>query len=147
MKYRKAIFVVVYRKNPLEYLLLKRKLHWKGWEFTKGGVENCEQLIKSAKREAFEETGQKVLRVHKFNISGKYKYDSKTLKDKKRKGFIGQTYNLFSAEVSGKRKVKLDKQEHSGFRWASFKKAVKMLTWNDQKKCLKIVNKFLEKQN
>jgi len=44
-KYRRGIFVVVYRRcdsnddESVEYLLLKRKLHWKGWEFCKAGCE------------------------------------------------------------------------------------------------------------
>ena len=43
-KYRKAVFVVVYSKTPkgVEYLILKRKKHWKGWEFTKGKIERFE---------------------------------------------------------------------------------------------------------
>ena len=43
-KFRQAVFVVIYRKNNLtknfDFLLLKRKKHWIGWEFTKGGVES-----------------------------------------------------------------------------------------------------------
>ena len=40
MKYRNAIFIVVYakQKDKIYYLILKRKLHWKGWEFQKEGL-------------------------------------------------------------------------------------------------------------
>ena len=36
-KYRKGIFFVVYAKTKkgIKYLVLKRKLHWSGWEFPK----------------------------------------------------------------------------------------------------------------
>ena len=39
--YRKSVFIVVYRKTEkgILYLILKRKLHWVGWEFPKGGIE------------------------------------------------------------------------------------------------------------
>ena len=143
LTYRPAVFIVMYKieeRKPI-YLLLRRKLHWKGWEFPKGKIEKGESKVKAAKREAREESGLRIIKIKKFNVSGKYKY-SKLLAD--RPGYIGQTYTLFSAEVRPG-KVKLDKKEHSGFSWQPFKKAVKMLTWPDQKKCLKIVNKSLMK--
>jgi len=47
--YRKAVFVVVYRETKTgkdrKYLILKRKLHWKGWEFPKGGLEKGEKIL------------------------------------------------------------------------------------------------------
>ena len=57
-KYRKAVFCIIYRKekDKLLYLILKRKLHWKGWEFPKGGCEAKENLQKCIKREIKEDT-------------------------------------------------------------------------------------------
>ena len=135
MKLRKAVFIVAYRKNPIEYLILKRKLHWKGWEFPKGGVEK-ENLIKAVKRELFEETGLKAKRIIRFPIKGKFKYDKKTQEER---NFSGQSYTLFAAEVKND-KITYDKLEHSGYKWLPFNKAIKVLTWNNQKKSLKIVN-------
>lgn len=145
MKYREAVFIVTYYldkdKNPM-YLLLKRKLHWHGWEFPKGGVRKGETLLGTLKRELREETGLKPIKITKYNIKGKYKYN-KVLKD--RPGIIGQTYTLYSAEMKD-RKVKIDKKEHSGFVWKDFNTALKLLTWPNQKKCLRIVNKNLNKK-
>ena len=142
--YRKAVFVVVYRKerNNLLYLILKRKLHWKGWEFPKGGVKNKETIKQTITREVKEETGQNLVKIFKFKEKGKYKYD-KIYPD--RKDFLGQTYSLFSAEIK-KKKIKLDRKEHSAYKWLDYKKAMKILSYRDQKKCLRIVNKFLEKK-
>ena len=97
-KYRKAVFIIVHSKTKkgFEYLILKRKLHWKGWEFVKGGRRFFESRTCTARREVKEETGLKILGIKKFNFSGKYKYD-KEYTD--RKGFVGQTFYLFSAEV------------------------------------------------
>ena len=52
--YRKALFIVAYRmiNNNIKYLILKRKLHWKGWEFPKGGVELFETKKMGVKRVA-----------------------------------------------------------------------------------------------
>lgn len=141
-KYRKAVFIVIYKrenKNP-KYLLLKRKLHWTGWEFPKGGVKKNENLRDAAKREIVEETGQKPINIKKYKVTGKYKY-SKLLKD--RPGYTGQIFSLFSAELKNK-KIRLDKKEHSAYKWLDFNKAIKKLKWPNQKKCLRIVHKNLK---
>jgi dihydroneopterin triphosphate diphosphatase len=146
--YRKGIFVVVYRleksKDSIEYLILKRKLHWKGWEFCKGGIEPKEALKKAALREVKEEVGLKPLNIKKHNKSGKYKY-AKEFRD--RPGIIGQTYVLFSSEV-GQGNVKYNKKdhEHSDYKWCSFKQALKKLSYGNQRACLRVVDKKLTKQ-
>ena len=76
-KYREAVFVVVYcleNKIP-EYLILNRKLHWKGWEFPKGGIEPGEKIDSAVWREVKEETGLNILGpLQSFNYSGEYEY-------------------------------------------------------------------------
>ncbi len=148
-RYRKSVFVVVYckTKKGIEYLILKRKLHWRGWEFPKGGVEGLKEKIftkKAIKREVKEETGLEAIQIKNMHVSGKYNY-KKMLKD--RPGIIGQKYRLYAAEVK-KGKVNLNKNhdaEHSDYKWVSFDKAIKKLTWPNQRKCLKIVNSWLKK--
>ncbi len=137
-RYRKAVFIVVYRneKNKIFYLVLKRKKHWVGWEFPKGGIEEKENLLKAVKRETFEECGQFPIKIKRYNFSGKYKYKKKF---EDRNGFIGQSFILFSAEVKN-RNVKFDKKEHSYYRWLNFEEAIKKLTHKNQKKALKIVH-------
>ncbi len=144
-KYRKAVFVLPYAKegNEIEYPLLKRKLHWKGWEFSKGGINRLESKKSVAKRELKEETGLSAKKIRKFSYSGKYRYH-KILHD--RPGFVGQTFSLYAAEVR-KGKIRLDKKEHNGYKWVNFKEALKMLKWANQKKSLKIVNSWLKKNN
>ena len=141
LKYRKAVFVLPYSKTKkgIQYLLLKRKLHWKGWEFSKGKIEPGEKKEKTARRELREETGHSALKIKKFNYFGKYKYH-KLLHD--RPGFKGQTFSLYAAKIR-KGKVSLDKKEHNGHKWADFKTALKILKWPNQKKSLKIVNSWL----
>lgn len=141
-QFRPSVFIVAYKilaDGTINYILLKRKLHWKGWEFPKGKIESGESKSKTARREAREETGLRVVKLKKFSVNGKYPYH-KLLPD--RPNYIGQTYTLFSAQVKDG-KVKLDKKEHSGHIWLPFNKAIKKLTWPNQKKCLRIVNKRL----
>jgi len=143
-RYRKAVFILPYAKTKkgVEYLLLRRKLHWKGWEFSKGMIEPKERKEQAVRRELKEETGHKALKgkIKKFNFSGKYKYHKK-LPD--RPGFIGQTFSLYSAEVK-KGRVSLDPKEHSGFKWVNFSKALKMLKFPNQKKSLRMINSWLK---
>lgn len=140
-KYREGIFIITYRKekNKISYLLLKRKLHWKGWEFPKGGVEKNENLMQTARRECEEETGQKPRLLVSLSYSGKYKYHQK-LKD--RPSVVGQTWKLFAAEIKNER-IKFDKREHSDYNWFEYKDAVKKLSWPNQRKCLEIVHKTI----
>lgn len=143
MKYRKGIFAVVYaktKKGKIEYLLLKRKLHWTGWEFPKGAVDGRETLLEAAKREAYEETGLKQLEIDTFDFSGNYKYDKKY---EDRDSIAGQTFEaVFAVEVQ-REQVRLDSKEHSDYKWLDFEQAIKKLTWQNQREALKIVNKAL----
>ncbi len=138
-KYRKGIFCIAYAL-PLRYLFLHRKLHWKGWEFPKGGKLTREKLENTVKREIKEETGLKVIKLKRFLVHGKFIYDKKTQQRWKAKGFI---YTLFSCQVK-KGKIKLTK-EHDNYKWCNYNQAIKLLTWSDQKKCLKIVNTFIKR--
>jgi len=143
MKYRNGIFVIVFRKNKskYEYLILKRKLHWKGWEFPKGGCKKGEDYLRCIKRELKEETKQSPLSIISFNKKGKWKYP-KELSD--RKNFDGQSWRLFAAELKNKN-IKIDKREHEDYSWKSYSEAKKILTYKNQKTCLKLVNDFLKK--
>jgi 8-oxo-dGTP pyrophosphatase MutT (NUDIX family) len=139
-KWRHAIFAVVYSEdNGIKYLILKRKKHWIGWEFPKGKIEFLETKRMAVRREVKEETGLKILKIKKFNVKGLYHYKRK-LKDRPK--YIGQTYHLFAVKVE-KGNVKIDKREHSGFKWMKFENAEKIITWKNQKKCLRIVDKWI----
>jgi len=141
MRYRKGIFFVVYKKEKKNlYLLLKRKLHWRGWEFPKAGLKKGEINKETVKRELKEETGLRAEKIKDFKTRGKWRYTER-LRD--RPGMIGQTWHLYGVEIS-KGKVRIDKKEHSAYRWLPYKEALKILTWPNQKRCLKIVNSCIK---
>jgi bis(5'-nucleosidyl)-tetraphosphatase len=141
--YRKSVFVVVYRlrNNKPQYLLLKRKRNWKGWEFVKGGVEKEESEIFAAKREVLEETGNNSLKIINHNYRGQYRFSKSFLKG----GIFGQQFSLYSSFVRGE-SVVIDGREHSGYNWFSFSEAVRLLRWKNQKKSLILVNGFVLKE-
>ena len=140
--YRRAVFIVTYAiiDGTPNYLILKRRLHWNGWEFPKGGIEKMEFRRLAIRRELFEETNLIPKKIKSFPVKGKYTYKKECLD---RPGVKGQTYKLYAVEVEKKR-VSVDKKEHSGFEWLPFEKAVKKLTWKNQKDCLKIVDEWLK---
>lgn len=127
-------------KQP-KFLIQKRKLHWKGYEFPKGGVEKLELKFWAIKREIKEETGLPIKKIHNHRVKGKYPY-KKELKD--RPGIIGQTFSLYSVEVK-KGKPILDKREHTDAEWLTYREALKKLTWENQKESLTLVNEWLKK--
>ncbi|MDD5192948.1 MAG: NUDIX domain-containing protein [Candidatus Nanoarchaeia archaeon] len=144
--FRKSVFVVIYsRQNSrIKYLLLKRRRHWRGWEFTKEGLEKGESEEDAVKRGIREESGLNIIgQIKKFNVHGKYSYRKK-LSD--RPGFTGQSYTLYAAEV-GFGKVKIDEYEHSAYEWLDFEHAMRKLTWRNQKKSLNIVNLWIKTDN
>jgi 8-oxo-dGTP pyrophosphatase MutT (NUDIX family) len=143
-KLRKGVFFVVYsfEKGKPVYLLLKRKLHWVGWEFPKAGVERFETKKSAVKRETIEETGLAPLKIKKHRYSGIYIYPE-IFPD--RIGYLGQTFSLYSVEVE-KGKVKIDKKEHSNFKWVKYKDAVKIMVHKNQIESLKIVNDWILKK-
>lgn len=145
-KLRPSVFIVTYyldKNNSPFYILQKRKKHWKGWEFPKGGIERLETKRQTVKRELKEETGLNPIKITNHHKKGVWFYD-KELKD--RPGIKGQTWHLFSVEVK-KSKLGLDKREHYIQKWVSYPQALKLLTHKNQKECLKLVHNWIKNQN
>lgn len=147
-KYRRSVFIVTYRKTKgkIEYLLMKRKLHWKGWEFPKGGLRKFESAKKAIGREIKEETNLDIKKetIKNHKVKGRFLYEN-PLKD--RPGIHGQKYVLYSVQTKGKVKINKNKdQEHDDFKWLTFEKAKNLLTWPNQKKSLEVVNGWLKQK-
>ncbi len=148
LKYRKGVFLVVYaqekngkKEDEIKYLLLHRILHWRGWEFPKGGIEKGETIKAAAKRELKEETGLKPLKIIDMHTKGKFNYPRK-LAD--RPGIKGMEWELFAVEAK-KSKVKIDRAEHSAYKWLSFSEAYNKLKFGNKKRCLKLADKCLKR--
>lgn len=125
-----------------EYVIQERRLHWRGWEFPKAGVELFETKRHAVKREVKEETGLEIIKIKNHHEKGKYKY-TKIFPD--RPGMIGQTFSLYSVEVK-KAKIIIDKKEHFSSKWVSYNQAMKLITHKNQRECLKLVNDWLEEK-
>lgn len=125
------------------FLLLHRCLHWRGWEYPKGAIEDKEKVEDAIKRELFEETGLK-----KYELLGKVNVVDFFDNIRKMKGQM-QNYLV---RVSSNSVVKLNNEhpldgkkviEHDDFRWCFPEEALKKLTHNDTKKSLRDSIKML----
>jgi 8-oxo-dGTP pyrophosphatase MutT (NUDIX family) len=133
-KYAAAIIFIKTKKEPL-FLVLHRKQNWKGWEYVKGGLLPNESVLKGLKREIKEETGQKRFKIiAKLPKQIKYKWPKTYLKDEKR--WRGAIQQIYLVEIFSK-KIKLDRKEHSGYRWVPGKKALKLLTYPEPRAVLR----------
>lgn len=135
--------IIVFRRFPrsTKYLIIK---HSKGhWSFPKGHPNKNEKKIRTALRELREETGIKKpeLIVKKILIDEHYYFvDKYGIKNLKKVGyFIGETVT---------KKVTIDYKEIVNFKWSTFNKALKQITFqesrNSLKKANKIVNTYLK---
>lgn len=133
---RRSVAAIIFRKGRgvKKYLLLKRRLNWKGWEFMKGGCKLFESEDNCLVREVQEETGFSELLFEKTDYKYQFKYQKIFMKDNRL--FSGAKNSVYLVEVFSSR-VKLDKKEHEGFKWVSKKDVLKLLTWNDQKEMFK----------
>jgi len=143
-KVRKGIAALIYFENAggkNEFLLLKRKLNWNGWEWCKGGVKKGEGVLEAVEREMREETGRKsgwIIKKTPFIQS--FDYGKEFVKDKK--SFAGARNFVFLVRFFDK-KVEVDGKEHSGFKWFDKKVALKAITWLDQREIFeKVIRKY-----
>lgn len=120
-KYEKSCGAVIYTDN--KFLLIK---HNSGhWAFPKGHVENGETEEETALREIKEETNLNVTLDTSFRYVITYSPKKNVMKDVVY--FIG--YNPEGM-------VKLQEEEVSEFVWFSYEEALKLITYDNDKKLL-----------
>jgi len=126
---------IIFRKNgnKTEYLLLKRVPEKNGfWQPVTGGLEEGETRTEALFREIKEETGIKnPIRV----IEGLYYFEFSDPN-------LNQEY-VYGVEVSPTEEVVLDGEGHSEYRWCSFREALQLLSWKENKEALKKLNTIL----
>ncbi|MEM0481218.1 MAG: NUDIX domain-containing protein [Candidatus Aenigmatarchaeota archaeon] len=127
---------IIFRKENgnLYFLLLKYPNYW---GFPKGEQEENENEIDTAKREIKEETGIEDLKFI-FGFRKEYEY-SYFLKGKR----INKKAIFFLAETKQK-EVKIS-WEHEDYKWATLEEALKILTYEEDKKNLKEAYEYLKR--
>lgn len=135
MKKEISFGAVLYRKEKEKicYLLLQHNKNY--FNFPKGHPEKGEGPLEAAKREIFEETGIKDLRI----IDGFEEKNNYFFKQNK-KG-IFKTAIFFLAETKEKRVI--ISKEHTGYKWLCYKNALNVLRFKDLKNIIEKANNFL----
>lgn len=143
MLIEKSAGAIVFRreKGKIYYLLLNYlafgKIEKSYWGFSKGHIEKGEKEIETAKREIKEETG-----IRDFQLIRGFKEKERYFFKFKGKNILKfVTYYLIETKT---KEVKLS-FEHIGYKWLSYEKALKQLTFEGAREILKKANRFLRK--
>jgi len=131
---------IIFRKDPVEFLLLRRIPEKGGfWQPVTGGLEPEDDSHEAGVvREVMEETG--IAREHIVRIIPDVHYfvmDKHYLTGEDRPPL---EEFVFGVEVSREVVVDLENNvypEHDAYEWVSFEKAMNMLKWDDNKDSLK----------
>lgn len=132
MKVKKGVVAIVFKRSgrTKKFLLLHRVLHWRGWEFLKGGREGRESYRQAVLRELGEEAGVKQEDVVSITPT------RLRLEFVAKKG-LPRSLKAFMVEVKPSARASLSFnpfREHSALRWVSARQALRMLLWRDAKK-------------
>ena len=135
---------ILFRKinGEVQYLLLKRvSSRGSFWQPVTGGIEEGETKIEALTREVREET-----RIRNFLRIMEDVHYSEFWDFFKREGWqylIKE--HVFGVKVSSNEKIVIG-HEHSEYKWCSFKKALSLLKWKENKEALEKLNEILSKQ-
>ena len=147
MNKRTPIQVLVYpfkqSESTIEFLLLKRTEERGGfWQGVTGHTERSEKIIDGAKRELLEETSF----IPKFIFQTEYSYSIK-INEEMKDQFPPETTELlehvFLARIDQEDDPTIDSFEHVDWKWCSYKEALELLKWEENKKALEYCNDLL----
>lgn len=138
----KSAGAVIFRRSGRKnkYLLL----HYESghWDFPRGHIERGETEQCAAAREIEEETGiKKINFVSGFRVSVSWFYRKKI---GKKMLMSNKTAVLFLAQTKTRR-IKIS-DEHIGYNWMAFDKAIGELTFLKSRKILEKANEFLKEK-
>ena len=139
VKVIQTIVAIVFDKD--EFLILKKKGTWVGWQFVQGAKEKGEDWDTAVKREVEEETGLKDVEVvKKLDIKADYWF--------KWEGELTHKFlTFFLVKANKKDKVKVS-VEHSDYKWCGYEEALKDLKHGKKEfeKAYKALNQLKHKK-
>ncbi|MHA1303029.1 MAG: bis(5'-nucleosyl)-tetraphosphatase [Candidatus Heimdallarchaeaceae archaeon] len=128
--------IVIYNRG--RYLLLNYGRSWNSpdrWGLTKGHIERGESVKQAALREAYEETGIKNIEIcDGFEKMVTYYFYRGEKKIKKTVVYLIGLTDTQKVHISA---------EHTGYYWASFDRALEMLTFENTRRVIRAAEDFL----
>ena len=129
---------VVYRhgQDGIEYLLLQSTNKGNFWGFSKGHVEEGENLVEKARREIKEETSLQVEVDTSFSVYTEYDLPNGNHKE----------MTLYLADFDQAADLSLQAEEIQNAGWFNYQAARERLTYDNLKEPLDQVNAYLEEE-
>ena len=127
--------ITYYHENQYKFLLLKRafnKIYPGIWQGVTGKINKNELPYMTALRELKEETGLKAKKIWTIDKVNSF-YDAKNN--------IMNLIPVFGVIVDNQKIILSD--EHIEYKWCNINEAIKLLTWEQQKKGIQIFNEML----
>jgi len=151
MTIEKASGAVIFRREEKKIYYLILDYGYGYWGFSKGHMEEGEELKQTALREAEEETGVKDLKFIKgFEQKSEYSYEvngQKIFRENNRNSFGLKDKDIFKIVVyflaETRTKKVIISPEHKAYKWLLYEEALDKLTYKDCKETLEKANKFL----
>ena len=148
--FEKSVGAVIFRRTKygVKFLLLDHGGNY--WNYPKGHVEKGENEEQTLKREVEEETGMHQLEIiHDFRHKNHYFYRAKRQEKAKRKK-AGRAINIVKTVVyylveAKDNAVKLS-DEHVGYTWLDYEKALEKVTYKSSQKILSKAWKILQEK-
>lgn len=112
------------------FLILRRVLNWRGWEFLKETMKSGETTLQTVRRGIKEET-----KLKKFKILKKFNYHENW--QVAEKDFSIVCLYVVRTDMNQKISLKQEIIEHNKYAWVDKKTALKKLTWPKTRKFFK----------
>ena len=129
-EYENSCGAIVFNENTEKILLVK--MHNGNWGFPKGHIESNETKEETAIREVFEETNIKIKIIPNFEREIKYIPNENTIKKV-----------TFFTGITQEENVIVDTHEIEDFKWCTYEKALKLVTYKLQKDVLEKAKKAI----
>jgi len=151
VSYRRPVQVLVYAVRWTDkgwrYLLLHRIPEREGfWQGVSGGVEWGEALADAARRELFEETGLRPVKLRRIDCSYTFPVQEEwrqLYSPSVSPGVTEIVEHVFVAAVEGEEPV-ITPEEHDEWHWCTYKEALALLVWPENIEALKCCQRVLE---
>ena len=146
-QYRRCAGVVVFNKKG-QVLLCNRKGLKSAWQFPQGGIENDETVFEAGKRELFEETSIKSVRLICFEDNPlRYEVSQEAKEGFKKRGILSDGQDIYFSLfefVGDDDEINLEtpEPEFDKYMWKDFKWAIENVIYFKQNVYEKIALKF-----
>ena len=135
MNVRNEVQGVIFDEKDGKLVMLVKKrdrraaaLHWR---LLKGGVNEGETEVEALRREIFEETGLKNIKI----IGQVHKYEFVFNE-------VRHTVSSFLVKADSREPVRLQESELAGYAWMQLENANRLLYWRNEKEALRKLGQF-----